>query len=156
MQVSQRQVLPHPRERVWEKLMDFGVLARTLPGVERLEPLDGDACALTVKVLVPSITGKYEGRVAVVERDPVDSYRLRGEAKGRLGWVRGDARFELREDGGGTEVSSTMDFQTGGVLAGVGQRFMEGIAKSMIRQFFGAFGEELRRDQPGGGKDVNP
>ena len=143
MQVSQSRVFPHPREHVWSKLMDFGVLARTLPGVETLEPVDDETCKLTIKVLVPSITGTYEGIVRVVERQPIDSYRLQGDAKGRLGWVKGDARFELTDDGGSTEVVSQMDFQTGGILSGVGQRFMEGIAKGMIRDFFAAFEREL-------------
>jgi carbon monoxide dehydrogenase subunit G len=124
--------------------MDFGVLGRTLPGVEQLVPLDEESCRLTVKLLVPSVTGTYEGTVKVEQRTPIESYELRGEAKGRLGWVRGDARFELKEDGEGTLVDSTMRFQTGGMLSGVGQRFMEGIAKSMMREFFAAFDRELR------------
>ena len=105
--------------------------------------MDENTCALVVKVLVPSITGTYEGTVSVVEKEPIDSYRLRGEAKGRLGWVRGDASFGLSEADGGTEVASTMTFQTGGVLSGVGQRFMQAIAKSMIREFFKSFEREL-------------
>ena len=40
MEVSQTQVFPYPRQHVWDKLMDFGVLGRTLPGIEALEPLD--------------------------------------------------------------------------------------------------------------------
>lgn len=139
----EKRLLPHPRSQVWEKLMDFGVLSRTLPGIERLEPLDEETCRLTVKMLVPAITGSYEGTVTVVEKSPVASYRLHGEAKGRLGWVRGDARFELAEDSAGTAVVSLMNFQAGGTLSGVGQRFMEGIAKSMLREFLDAFGREL-------------
>ena len=123
--------------------MDFGVLARTLPGIERLDPLDQDTCRLTIKPPVSAITGSYEGTVGVVHKTPIDNYELRGEAKGPLGWVRGDARFELAEAEAGTRVASTMTFQTGGMLSGVGQRFMEGIAKSMMRQFFKAFGCEL-------------
>ena len=42
-----------------------------------------------------------------------------------------------------------MSFQTGGVLSGVGQRFMEGIAKSMMRQFFKAFERELESSGDG-------
>ena len=57
--------------------------------------------------------------------------------------MRGDAHFELSAEEEGTRVSSTMSFQTGGTLSGVGQRFMEGIAKSMVRQFFKAFEREL-------------
>jgi carbon monoxide dehydrogenase subunit G len=69
--------------------------------------------------------------------DPID------EDKGRLGWVKGDAVFELADRDGQTEVTSTMTVQTGGVLSGVGQRFMGAVANSMIKQFFAAFGEEL-------------
>lgn len=146
MKVSERRLFSQPRERVWEKLMDFGVLARTLPGVETLEPTGEDTCRLALNVLVPSITGTYEGTVRVVEKDPVDSYRLRGEAKGRLGWIRGDAEFDLTDESGGTQVLSTMDFQSGGMLSGVGQRFMEGVAKSMLRDFLKSFANELEGD----------
>jgi carbon monoxide dehydrogenase subunit G len=145
MKVERTQRLPFARAQVWDKLMDFAVLERTLPGVEALEPLGEDACRLTIKVLVPSVTGTYDGTVTVVEKRPPEGYRLRGEAKGRLGWVRGDALFELREQDAGTEVVSTMDFQTGGPLAGVGQRFMEGIARGMLREFMESFEKELQR-----------
>jgi carbon monoxide dehydrogenase subunit G len=142
-------MVPFPRAEVWERLMDFDVIARALPGVETLEPLDAETSRITMKVLVPSITGSYEGTVKVVERNPVDNYRLRGDAKGRLGWVKGDAFFELREAAAdGTEVAATMTFQTGGMLSGVGQRFMEGVAKGMLREFLESFERELER---GGG-----
>lgn len=51
--------------------------------------------------------------------------------------------FALSEVGDGTEVSSTMAVQTGGILSGVGQRFMQAVAKSMIRDFFSAFEQQL-------------
>lgn len=141
--MAQSQVFAHAREHVWESLMDFGVLARTLPGIESLEPVDAETCRLSVKVMVPSITGSYDGTVRVVEKQPIESYRLRGEATGRLGWVKGDAAFSLAETEAGTEVSSRMSFQTGGAISGVGQRFMGAIAKSMIKEFFRSFEREL-------------
>jgi carbon monoxide dehydrogenase subunit G len=143
MEITQSQVLPYPREDVWEKLMDFDVLGRTLPGVESLEPIDAETCKLKVKVMIPSITGKYEGTVKIVDKQPIDSYKLQGQAKGRLGWVRGDAMFALKQVDVGTELTSTMNIQTGGVLSGVGQRFMESIAKGMIRDFFVSFEQQL-------------
>ncbi len=143
MEITQSETFAASREKVWDKLMDFQTLGRTIPGIERLEPIDDESCTIHVKVLVPSITGKYDGTVRVVEKQPIDSYRLRGDAKGRLGWVKGDAFFSLVEVDGGTEVTSTMAVQTGGILSGVGQRFMSAVAKSMVKQFFTAFGQEL-------------
>jgi carbon monoxide dehydrogenase subunit G len=150
MKISEERTFNRPRAEVWEKLMDFGVLARTLPGVTRLDPHGGEVCSLTVEPPVSAITGTYEGTVKVVEKTPIDNYALSGEAKGSLGWVKGDARFELVDEGRGTRVASAMSFQTGGVLSGVGQRFMEGIAKSMMRQFFTAFERELDTSSPDG------
>ena len=83
----------------------------------------------------------------VVQKNPIDNYELRGEAKGTLGWVKGGRPLRADRAGRGRDVASTMSFQTGGVLSGVGQRFMEGIAKSMMRQFFKAFERELEHRQ---------
>jgi carbon monoxide dehydrogenase subunit G len=143
VRVEHTATFAYPRSHVWDKLMDFDVLGRTLPGVERLEALDENTCKLFVRLAVPSITGTYEGQVKIVEKEPIDRYRLSGEAKGRLGWVRGDADFVLRDDGDGTEVASVMDFQSGGALSGVGQRFMQAVARSQIRDFFKTFEKEL-------------
>jgi len=143
VEIALGHALAAPREIVFGKLLDFDVLARTLPGVERLEPVDAETCRLVLKVLVPSITGTYEGAVGVIEKDPPAGYALRGDVKGRLGWVKGDARFRLAENGEATRVEATMTFQAGGLLAGVGQRFMEAVGKSMLRDFFRALEREL-------------
>ena len=143
MEIVGTETFPYAREHVWAKLMDFDVLGKTLPGIRSLEPIDEDSCTIDVKVLVPAITGSYKGTVRIVDKSPVDSYRLRGEAKGRLGWVKGDAFFELSGDGDETQVTSTMTIQTGGALSGVGQRFMQAVGNSMVKQFFAAFGEQL-------------
>jgi carbon monoxide dehydrogenase subunit G len=144
--------LAAPREIVFGKLLDFEVLARTLPGVQRLEPVDAETCRLVLKVLAPSITGTYEGTVGVIEKDPPAGYALRGDAKGRLGWLKGDARFRLADDGEATRIEATMTFQAGGLLAGVGQRFMEAAGKNMLRDFFRALERELvaGKGVPGG------
>ena len=123
--------------------MDFDVLARTLPGVTRLDPVDGDTAGSRSSLRCPPSPARTRAPSKVVGKTPDRQLRLRGEAEGnaRLGRGRRPLRAERR--GEATHVSSTMSFQTGGVLSGVGQRFMEGIAKSMMRQFFKAFEREL-------------
>lgn len=145
MEVTSSATFDSARERVWASLLDFDVLARTLPGLDSLKPLGPETCEVSIKVLVPSITGAYRGTIEVVEKAEPESYRLTGEAKGRLGWVRGDARFSLTETGDGTAVAATLDFHAGGMLASVGQRFIEATARSMLNRFFAAFGRELVR-----------
>ncbi len=143
MKVAASNTFSQPRQKVWDALMDFELLGRTLPGVQRMTPVTPDKCEMDLKVLVPAITGSYSGQVEVVEMNPVDSYKLLGNATGRLGWVRGEATFHLADEDGGTRVDAEMDFATGGLLSSVGARFMEAIAKGMLRDFFQNFGQEV-------------
>ena len=150
VELEYRHFLAYPREQVWAGLLDFVTLSRSIPGVERLDPISDDKCSIVVKVGVPLVTGTYQGTVEIIEKRPFDAYRLRGEAKGRLGWVRGEAAFHLIEQGNGTELAAKMAFQAGGMLAGVGQRLMDGVAKGMIRDFFAAFERELESSRTEG------
>jgi carbon monoxide dehydrogenase subunit G len=143
MKVEASGVFPQSQQAVWDALMDFDLLGRTLPGVQKLTPVTPEKCELQVKVLIPAITGRYAGEVEVVEKQPIESYKLLGKADGRLGWVRGEAQFRLAPEEGGTRVDAVMDFATGGLLSSVGARFMEAIAKGMIRDFFQNFEQEL-------------
>jgi carbon monoxide dehydrogenase subunit G len=143
MKVQASSTFSQPRQTVWDALMDFDLLGRTLPGVQRMTPVTPEKCEMDLKVLVPAITGRYTGEVEVVEKSPTDSYRLLGKANGRLGWVRGEAKFQLADENGGTRVDAEMDFATGGLLSSVGARFMEAVGKGMLRDFFQNFEKEL-------------
>lgn len=143
MKVQATKSVPVARQKVWDALMNFELLGRTLPGIQRMTPVSEEKCEMDLKVLVPAITGRYTGEVEVIEKTPIDSYRLLGNATGRLGWVRGEARFELADEAGGTKVDAVMDFATGGPLSSVGARFMEPIARGMLRDFFENFEREL-------------
>lgn len=131
-------MLSHPIERVWEVLLDPEVLKRALPGIEKLETTAPDAFAVVMNLGVAAVKGKYRGTMAITDKKPPSSYRLRGEGKGAPGWTKGQAVLTLAPEGTGTRVTAKGDAQIGGTIAGVGQRMMEGIAKSMARDFFAA------------------
>jgi len=131
-------VLNHPVERVWDVLLDPEVLKRALPGIEKLETKAPDTFAVVMNLGVAALKGKYSGTMSITEKNPPSSYRLQGEGKGAPGWTKGQAVLTLTSEGNGTRVHATGDAQVGGTIAGVGQRMMEGIAKSMARDFFAA------------------
>jgi hypothetical protein len=133
----------HPRERVWALLQDPSALARLLPGVEKLEPVGPDRYAIAVKLGVGAVRGTYAGQVELTDQRPPESYRLVGDAKGGPGWAKGSASMTLVEEGGGTRIVARGDVQVGGTVASVGQRMMEGVAKSMAREFFSSLDREL-------------
>jgi carbon monoxide dehydrogenase subunit G len=135
--------LPHPRERVYGLLVDPAALARLLPGVEKLEPTGPDQYAVVVQLGVGTIRGTYTGKVALTDQRPPEGYRLVGEARGTPGWAKGSATLELLAEAAGTKIAAKGDVQIGGAIASVGQRMIEGVAKSMAREFFQSLDREL-------------
>jgi hypothetical protein len=138
-----------PRQVVWKALLDPGVLSRLIPGIEKFEEVGPDKYTATANLGLPAIKGTYSGVVEIFDKTEPSSYRLRGEGKGTQGWVKGDVQMTLAEVDGGTNLSVQAQAAVGGTIAGVGQRMMEGIAKSMTRDFFKALDVELRKSAIG-------
>jgi len=80
--------------------------------------------------------GAFEGKVRITEQTPPNSFRLVVEGTGRIGFVKGDGLLKLKSVEGGTEVAYEGDAQVGGTIAAVGQRLIDGTAKTMIKKFF--------------------
>lgn len=135
--------IPHAPEQVYAALIDPEVLARVVPGVERFEAVAPDTYEIAIKMGVGPIRGAYKGRIELTEQNPPKSYRLKGDAKGGAGWARGDALLSLEATGAGTSVVALANAQVGGQIAGVGQRMIEGVAKTMVRELLASIGREL-------------
>ena len=138
----------HPRERIWQLLFDPAVLARLLPGVEKFEATGPDTYAVVVALGVGPVRGTYTGKVQLTDLRPPESYRLVGEAKGGPGFAKGSATMTLLAEGEGTRIVAKGDAQIGGAIATVGQRMMEGVAKSMANEFFQSLDRELAGQAP--------
>jgi uncharacterized protein len=124
------------RDRVWEALLDPEVLSACLPGCERLE-LDGaDSYRATLSVGVGPVRGRYSGTVEITEKAEPERYAMRVEGRGLPGFVRGTVVVNLADEGDGTVVSYDADGQVGGVIAGVGQRMISGVGRTLADQFF--------------------
>ncbi len=137
--------LPAPPQKVWELLTDPNRLAKLLPGCERLDPDGPDRFKAAIKFGIAAITGKYAGTVEFSEKQPPKSMRMKISSKGMPGFVDGSGQVELQGKNGGTQLRYAGDAQVGGMIASVGQRMIEGAAKKIVDQFFGAVAEELKR-----------
>ena len=131
------------KDRVWALLQDPDVLAVCIPGCEKLEPTGDDTFAATLNVGVAGIKGRYQGTVAVADRDPPHGYRMIVEGSGGPGFVKGEGTFSLAEKKPGvTTIHVAGDAQAGGTLARVGQRLMLQAAKLLMKQFFTRLNKE--------------
>jgi hypothetical protein len=137
-------VLHAPAEQVWAALNDPAVLVRTIPGCQQLEAVGQDAYAMTVAAGVASIKGVYQGKVALHDQQPPGSFRLTASGAGAPGTVSADVLVSLVDAGDGTtRLDYDADAVVGGMVGGVGQRMLTGVAKKTAGEFFSAVDKVL-------------
>jgi carbon monoxide dehydrogenase subunit G len=137
MKVSGSHTLAAPRDEVFDALLDPAILARTLPGCQQMEVTGKDRYSVTVNAGVASIKGTYTGSVTLLDAVSPESYRMKAEGSGGPGTVSADATVRLEVDGESTVVHYDADAVVGGMIGGVGQRMLQGVAKKTAGEFFG-------------------
>ena len=125
-----------PRERVWQVLLDPKIMAQCMPGCESMNETGPDQYEATMKVGVASVKGTYKGKVSIKEKQAPSHYVLSGEGSGGPGFMQGDVSIDLEEKDGRTVLQYSTDAKVGGLIASIGQRMLNGVAKVMVEQFF--------------------
>jgi len=144
MKVNGDAVLHAPPATVFAALNDPAVLSRTIPGCRSLTPVGDDRYAMAVTAGVASVKGTYEGQVHLTDQQPPHAFTLRAKGSGAPGTIDTTVRVRLAEvDGGSTRLEYDADAVVGGMVGGVGQRMLTGVARKMAGQFFAAVDGEL-------------
>src|SRR5262245_52893131 len=155
MKVNGSATIAHPVGDVFAALTDPSMLVRTLPGCRRLEQTGPDSYQATLEAGVGSIKGLFDGGVRLSEMTAPDSFTLHASGAGAPGTVDAVApvRLVAATTSGGTLVHSAADATVGGVIGGVGQRMLSGVARRTAGEFFAAVDRELSAPPVG---DVAP
>ncbi|HEV3219591.1 MAG TPA: carbon monoxide dehydrogenase subunit G [Candidatus Acidoferrales bacterium] len=143
MKLSGSVTLAAPPDKVWAAINDPVILAKSLPGCERLDPDGPNRFKAAVSFGLAAISGKYAGSLELAEKKPPHSMLLKMEGKGIPGFVKGEGRVELRAKGKQTELRYEGEAQVGGMIAAVGQRMIEAASKKIVAQFFEKFSSEI-------------
>jgi hypothetical protein len=144
MKIDATYELQAPRERVYAALIEPEILRRAIPGCESLEKIAENTYRATLKAGVGSIKGTFKGEVRLEDMRPPEHYRIVVEGKGAVGFAKGSADFDLEDNDGGTLIKYSGEMQTGGTIAAVGQRMIQGAAKMMAAKFFAALEAEVK------------
>jgi carbon monoxide dehydrogenase subunit G len=156
MNLEYNGAIPVPVADAWAVLNDLERVAACLPGV-RLDQVAGDEVAGTVTVPLGPLRLTYRGEAAFVERDP-DARRVVIDAAGRdsHGQQAASARVtvQLREAGGGTEVTAVADVNVRGMSAPVGFAVRE-FGTGLLREFVTRIGT-ARRTAAGAATEPEP
>jgi uncharacterized protein len=143
MKVTGSATLHAPRDKVWAALNDPAVLVRTIPGCQQLEEVGPDRYRMTITAGVASIKGTYQGDVALTDPQPPGSFTLKASGAGAPGTVSADVKVTLAEADGQTRLDYDADAIVGGMVGGVGQRVLSGVAKKTAGEFFKAVDDVL-------------
>lgn len=123
-----------PREVVWEALMDPDVLAKALPGGDKLEQVGENQYEAALNVRVGPVQGKFDGQIEISDINQPDSYHMKVSGQGPSGFLNGEGDVALSDVEEGTLMTYSGEAQVGGKIAGVGQRLIDSSAKSITRQ----------------------
>ncbi len=152
MKVSGSAVLHGSREQVWAAVTDPAVLATVIPGCDRLTATAPDRFSVVLTLGVASIKGSYTGEIAFSELREPEALTMRANGSGGPGTIDTTVgvTFAPLPDGT-TRVDYDADAMVGGMVGGVGQRVLGGVAKKTAGLFFAAIDDVLTgtRQHPG-------
>jgi carbon monoxide dehydrogenase subunit G len=133
------------QQQAWTSLNDPEILKKCIPGCEKFELVNENEYAVTVAVKIGPVSAKFNGKVKLADIQAPVSYALQFEAQGGVaGFGQGESKVELMPREGGCELHYTVHSKVGGKIAQLGQRLIDGVAKSLAEDFFKRFDEALQ------------
>jgi len=149
MKISGSSVLHASPDRVWAAVTDPAVLSAVIPGCDVLTPTAANTFALTVTLGVASIKGSYTGEVSFSDLVEPSSLTMRAKGSGGPGTIDTTVAVVLTGlSDGSTRLDYDADAMVGGMVGGVGQRVLAGVAKKTAGVFFAAIDEVLTGTRP--------
>jgi carbon monoxide dehydrogenase subunit G len=151
MDMQGKRHLAVTQQQAWEALNDPEVLKACIPGCDRVEATGDNQYAIGMAVKIGPVSARFAGKILLADVLPPTSYTLNFEGQGgAAGFGKGNAKVNLSPavEGSGCELSYTAQAQVGGKIAQVGQRLVDGVAKSMAEDFFRRFEQEMQRQHP--------
>jgi carbon monoxide dehydrogenase subunit G len=136
--------IPATPDAVWVALHNPEVLAAAIPGCEKVEKLSETEFKAKAVIKIGPVKAAFEGRVTLVPAPAPEGFThavmLKGEGQGGpAGFARGESQVRLARDGDGTVLDYDAKAAVGGRLAQIGQRLIDGTAKSLADAFFAKF-----------------
>ncbi len=154
MDMQGNRLLAVSQQQAWDSLNDPEILKMCIPGCEKFELVTENEYAVTVAVKIGPVSAKFNGKVKLADIQAPVSYALQFEAQGGVaGFGQGESKVELTPHQSGCELKYTVHSKVGGKIAQLGQRLIDGVAKSLAEDFFKRFEEALRAKFAGAGTE---
>jgi uncharacterized protein len=144
MKVEGSYKVPGPPETVYKQLLNPDALARAFPGCQSLTPHADGGYDAEMSVGIAAVKGTYRGRVEILDQNPPKRFRMRVNAYGKSGFLKGEGEIVLSGSREETTVSYSGETQVGGMIAAIGQRMIQAASRQIVNQFFQAFAKQIK------------
>jgi len=152
MDMQASRTLAVTQQQAWDALNDPEVLKLCIPGCDKVEPSGENQYAISMALKIGPVSAKFGGKINLSDIVPPRSYTITFEGQGgAAGFGKGDAKVNLTPlaDGApGCALGYVVHASVGGKIAQLGQRLIDGAAKSMAEDFFKRFDNEMQRRYP--------
>jgi carbon monoxide dehydrogenase subunit G len=149
MDMQGSRILNVTQQQAWDALNDPEVLKVCIPGCDKIEAKGDNQYAIGMAVKSGPVSAKFAGNIRLSDIMPPHSYTLGFDGQGGVaGFGRGSAAVKLLAHADGCEMQYSANAQVGGKIAQMGQRLIDGVAKSMAEDFFKRFDDEMQRRYP--------
>jgi len=144
MKVEGEHIFKGTPKQVWDLFRDTEVMAAALPGTRKMEYIGENKYEAVMNVRVGPVTGEFSGNLVISNENFPKTYTMTVEGRGKPGFLKGTGDIILSDQGDhSTLMKYTGEVQIGGKLAGVGQRLIDTVSKSIINQAFDTLDEVL-------------
>jgi len=149
MDMQGQRVLQVTNAQAWDALNDPAILKSCIPGCDKFELVEANVYNVGVAIKIGPVSAKFTGKVTLSDIQAPNSYALNFEAQGGVaGFGKGESKVSLHPHAEGCELHYTVHSTVGGKLAQLGQRLIDGAAKSLAEDFFKRFDEALQAKYP--------
>ena len=145
IEIAGSYTLEAPRDEVWPRVVDPISLMGLIPGCQELVQESAGEYRGEIVLRLPAISGAFQTYVQILEQEAPGHCRFQGEISGPTGIVTGTAAFSLQEVDGRTQLDYEAEGLVSGGLARLSTRFVEGVAKTLLKQALGRLNKELRQ-----------
>jgi carbon monoxide dehydrogenase subunit G len=146
MEMQATRALGVTQEQAWQALNDPEVLKLCIPGCDKVEATAENEYDIGMALRIGPVSAKFKGHISLSDIVPPASYRISFEGQGGpAGFGKGSAQVSLAPNAGGCELAYSVTASVGGKVAQLGQRLIDGAARSLAEDFFRRFDEEMQR-----------
>ncbi|TAL76284.1 MAG: carbon monoxide dehydrogenase [Burkholderiaceae bacterium] len=137
------------QQHAWDALNDPEVLKLCIPGCTNFDVTAENQYTVGLGLKIGPVSAKFSGKITLSNIQAPDSYDIAFNGQGGVaGFGEGSAHVTLASTEAGCDLAYVVHATVGGKVAQLGQRLIDGTAKSLADGFFRRFDEEMRHRFP--------